>query len=173
MRIFISINLPENVKKEIKKIQDSLPEFVGKKTKIENLHLTLKFLNEIDEKRVEEVKKRLGEIRFGNFEAEISNLGVFSEKFVKIVWVYLKNCTELQGKVDESLKGLFKPEKRFMSHLTIARVKKIEDKQKFLDELKKIKVPRIKFVVDRFYLMKSELRPEGPEYSVIEEYCLE
>ena len=60
MRVFISINLPESVKKEIKKIQDSLPNFTGKKTEYENLHLTLKFLGEIDEENLPKKRKKLG-----------------------------------------------------------------------------------------------------------------
>ncbi len=44
MRCFISIDLPEKIIQEIKKIQEELPEFIGKKTETENLHLTLKFL---------------------------------------------------------------------------------------------------------------------------------
>ena len=47
MRVFISINISEEIRKEIKKIQDFLPEFFGKKTELENLHLTLKFLGNI------------------------------------------------------------------------------------------------------------------------------
>ncbi|RLG16235.1 RNA 2',3'-cyclic phosphodiesterase, partial [Candidatus Pacearchaeota archaeon] len=43
MRTFISIDIPEKVRKEIIKIQNELSDFKGKKTEPENLHLTLKF----------------------------------------------------------------------------------------------------------------------------------
>jgi len=170
MRTFISIDIPEKVKKEIKKIQDELPEFYGKKTELENLHLTLKFLGEINEDKLEKVKKRLREIKFNFFETEIDSIGVFSEKFIRIVWLHLNNCKRLQKEVDDKLKDLFEVERRFMSHLTIARVKKIKDKKKFLEELKKLEIPKIKFNVDEFYLMKSELSKDGPKYEVIERY---
>lgn len=169
-RCFISINVSEEVKKEIKKVQDELPEFVGKKTEIENLHLTLKFLGEIDEEKVEEVRKKLREIKIKKFETKIDSVGMFG---FKIIWLHLIGCDELQKEIDESLKGLFKPEKRFMSHLTIARVKKVEDKKRFLDDLRKIKVPEVKFIVDKFCLMESVLGSNGPTYTVIKEYDLE
>ncbi len=172
MRCFISINIPENVKKEIKKIQDKLPNFVGKKTELENLHLTLKFLGELDEDKVEEVKDKLREIRYNFFEAEIDSIGVFSEKFIKIVWLHLSECNNLQEIVDEKLKNLFKPENRFMSHLTIARVKNIKNKEKFLEKLNEVKIPKIKFEVNEFCLMKSELDKKGPKYFVVEKYNL-
>ena len=173
MRAFISVDMPEEVKEEIGRIQNKLPKFFGKKTELENLHLTLKFLGEIDEKRVEEVKKKLKEIRFEGFDAEIKEIGVFSERFIRIIWLYLNNCEKLQKEVDEKLKNLFEPEKRFMSHLTIARVKKIENKYKFLKELKELKIPKIKFKVENFKLKKSTLIEYGPIYETLEEYNLD
>ena len=172
MRTFISINISEEIRKEIKKIQDFLPEFSGKKTELENLHLTLKFLGEIDIEKLEEVKKRLRKIKIEKFKTEIDEIGIFSPNFIRIVWLHMKDCDNLQKQIDNALKNLFEPEKRFMSHLTIARIKGIKDKKRFLQDLEKIKIEKIKFKVDKFYLMKSELTAEGPRYSVLEEYNL-
>ena len=44
MRVFVAIDIPKQTQKEIKKIQGKIPEFKGKFTEAENLHLTLKFL---------------------------------------------------------------------------------------------------------------------------------
>ncbi len=178
MRCFISINISKEVTKEIGNIQQKLPEFQGKKTELENLHLTLKFLGEIDEGKIDEIKKKLREIKFEKFESEIDSIGVFdnrkSRKYKKkvIVWLHLSGCSEFQKIVDEKLKDLFEKERRFMSHLTIARVKNIKDKKKFLDDLKKIKMPETKFNINSFYLMRSELTKKGPRYEIIEEYKL-
>ena len=170
MRTFISLDMPEKVKGEIRKIQEQLPEFFGKKTELENLHLTLKFLGEIDEQKIKLVKEKLKEIKFNKFEAEIDLIGVFSEKFVRIVWLHLKGAEELQKKIDGKLKGLFEPEKRFMSHLTIARIKSVRDKELFLEKLEEIKFLEIKFNVDCFKLKKSTLTKEKAVYEVLEEY---
>lgn len=172
MRVFISINIPEEIRKEIKKIQDLLPEFFGKKTELQNLHLTLKFLGEIEEQVVGEVKEKLREIKIEKFKTEIDEIGVFSEDFIRIVWLHMEDCDNLQKQIDNVLTDLFEKERRFMSHLTIARIKKLKDKKGFLQDLKKIKIEKIKFKVDKFYLMKSELTAEGPRYSVLEEYNL-
>ena len=172
MRIFISIDIPEEVRKEIEKIQDKLPEFYGKKTESENLHLTLKFLGEIDEEKIKKVKEKLKEIEFNKFETKIDSIGVFSEKFIRIIWLHMTNCDELQKKIDESLKDLFSEEDRFMSHLTIARVKSIKDKKEFLEDLEKIEIPEINFNVENFRLKESVLVKEGPRYKMIEEYDL-
>jgi len=172
MRIFISLEIPEEVKEEILRIQKEIPEFSGKKTEPENMHLTLKFLGDISEHEVEKVKSKLKEIKLEKFESEIVNLGVFNQNFIKIIWVHLDNCNKLQEEIDTKLEKLFKKEKRFMSHLTIARVKKVKDKKKFLQELDKIKIKNIKFSVSGFFLKKSILTKEKPIYETIEEYHL-
>ena len=103
-RCFISINLPEEIRKEIKKIQEQLPEFKGKKTELENLHLTLKFLGEIDEVKIEEIKEKLKEIKIEKFETEIDEAGIFSER--------LNNSLHIRGRVSWSNQSSFLPAKK-------------------------------------------------------------
>ena len=172
LRVFVSIDIPKNIQKEIKKIQDALPEFKGKKTKPENLHLTLKFLGEISEEKMEKVKDKLNEIKFNGFETEINAIGVFLPSFIRIIWLHLTNCEKLQKTIDEKLSEVFKPEKRFMSHLTIARVKSVKNKTEFLDKLKGVKIPKMKFKVKEFKLKKSDLTSEGPVFETVEVYSL-
>ena len=172
MRTFIALDLPAEIIREIKKIQKELPEFIGKKTESENLHLALKFLGDVSEEKVEQIKECLKKIKFQKFETEIGSIGVFSKKVIRIVWLHLTNCDALQKEIDDSLKGLFKPEERFMSHLTISRVKNVENKKEFLEKLKKIKIPKINFMVENFKLKSSTLKSEGPVYEDIEMYNL-
>lgn len=88
-RCFISIEPPAYIKKEIIKIQKVLPKFIGKNIKLENLHLTLKFLSEIDNEKIDLVKEKLREINFEKIPCKINRIGVFSEKFVRIIWLKL------------------------------------------------------------------------------------
>lgn len=172
MRAFIAIDIPEEIKSEIARIQKNLPEFSGKKTELENLHLTLKFLGEISEEQADKVRKKLSEIKFKKFEAEISELGVFNENFVRIVWIKLEGCENIQEEVDRKLEGLFPRERRFMSHLTIARIKKIKDRKKFISELGKIKINHTKLNISDFFLKKSILTGEKPVYEALGRYDL-
>ena len=178
MRIFISIKLPTKGLMQIKDIQEALPAFTGKKTELKNLHLTLKFLGEVPFDKLEEIKLRLRNIRFNKFEAEIKDLGFFdnrkSDKFNRnaVIWLGITNCELLQKQIDEVLEGIYAKEIRFMGHLTIARVREMQNKNDFIENLKKIKVPNMFFIVNKFYLMESFLKKNGPEYRVIEEYTL-
>lgn len=84
----------------------------------------------------------------------------------------MTNCEKLQQEVEKVLEGLFEKEKRFMSHLTIARVKEIKNKKSFADTLSKIKLKSMDFNVDRFFLMQSKLEHTGPVYIVLKEFSL-
>ena len=170
MRLFIAIDLPEKIKKDIKGIQEQLPEFKGKKTEFENLHLTLKFLGEVDEKTFGEIKKRLKGIKMNAFEAEINSIGIFSDR---IIWLGINNCLELQKEIDKRLERLFEHEKRFMGHLTIASARNIGDKRIFFGQLKKMKLLKMKFRIDKFILKKSTLTEQKPIYEDMEIFKLE
>ena len=75
--------------------------------------------------------------------------------------------------IDRVLEGLFKPEKRFMGHLTIGRVKGVKSKKEFIEKLEKIKVSEMKFRVNSFNLMESKLSETGAKYRVLKKYNLE
>lgn len=173
-RCFIALDLPENIINEVNKIQEKLKKkklFFGKYIELQNIHLTLKFLNEIADEQIEKVKEKLKEIKSNSFETEITEAGVFSEDSIRIVWLKLSNVDELQAKIDDILEGTFPKENRFMSHLTMARVKTIEDKEKLISLLKEIKF-NIKGRIKYFTFFKSTLTKEGPIYEVIEKYEL-
>ena len=172
MRAFVAIDIPNDIKNEIIKIQKTLPEFSGKKTGPGNLHLTLKFLGEADEKEVKTVKDKLNLIKVKRFETEVDRIGFFDNINSGIVWLHMADCGELQKEIDEALKSLFLIEKRFMSHLTIARVKQVKDKSKFLKELHEIEFDKIRFEVKNFKLKESVLTKNGSVYRDIEVYDL-
>ena len=176
-RCFIAINLPKNVADEIKKIQELLIKsnlISLKLTEIENLHLTLKFLGEIDEDKVERVKIKLREIDLLRFDCELGEIGVFSENFLRIIWIKVDGkIFDLQKEIDKNLEEIFEKENRFMSHITISRVKNVKDKTKFINFLKKINLDGISFGVDEFSLMESKLSSKGSVYKELEKYKLE
>jgi len=176
MRTFIALDFPREVINYIREIQNLLKKrnlFEGKFTEPENLHLTLKFLGEIDEKRLKEVKERLKGVRFNEFDGSLDKIGVFSKKFIKIIWIKLEGAEQLQKQIDECLRDLFGLENRFMGHITIARVKNVKDKKALLDYIQNMKIKKLKFKINRFYLKNSELRSEGPVYKDIGVYSAE
>ena len=172
MRCFIGIDLSVEATKEIERLQRIIkPHYGGKTTVGENLHLTLKFLGEIEDGTLNEAKKKLSTIEHQSFELTLNELEVFSQQLIKMVWVKV-STVPLQPVIDNYLKNIFEPEHRFMGHITIARVKKIEDKQSFFKLINNTTINKIIFTVREFYLKESILTNEGPIYKVINKYCL-
>ena len=171
MRLFIALNIPEEIRKKLYEEAVLLKKegmFEGKVTGKDNLHLTLKFLGDVEEEKVGEIKERLNGISLGKFDVMLGGLGVFDENFVRIIWASLLGVEELQGEVDRVLLGMFPREERFMGHVTIARVKNVKEKRSLIDRLKVVRLDNFKFRVESFELMKSELSKSGPEYEVLE-----
>ncbi len=169
MRTFIAINLPEKIKD---KISETTKEFLDKgikKVRKQNLHLTLKFLGDVDEKKLEEIKQTLKTVNYVKFEISLKNIGFFPNKeFIKVVWIGIEKRRNevigLQKQIDQKLEKCgFRPEINYEPHLTIARVKSIKDKKEFLDKIKEIKF-KDNFSVSKFELMESNLSPSGPVY---------
>ena len=172
MRCFIGIDLPFVAIKEIQKLQKKLESyFAGRLTSSENLHLTLKFLGKIEDSVINDVKKRLSPIKHPPFELIIKDIGVFSQKFIKIIWVKVSDVP-LQPLVDNCLNDIFKLENRFMGHITIARVKSLADKNSFLQLINKTRVNEISFMIRDFYLKESIFTKDGSIYKDIDRYKL-
>lgn len=178
LRIFVGIKFPEKailVTTKTQALLDNKQLFQGKWTKQENLHLTLKFLGEINKSQLCEITKSLHSIKIPPIEVELGKVGVFcSSKIIRIIWIHIlgDEILKLQKRIDITLSNQFPPEKRFMSHLTIARVKKVFDNQKLIQEINEIQILAQPFLIREFNLIQSELFPSGPVYTTLSKYPL-
>jgi len=173
MRVFIAIDIPEelkdNIYNEIKKIRGVRGKFVEK----ENLHITLKFLGELQPNIVENIKDDLGIIEFQKFEIEVYGLGNFNNR---VLWFGIRKgaerIIELKNQIDDILrKHNFPPDRDFHPHVTILRIKEILSRQDYQNTLEKLRNVEIgRFIAGGFSLKQSILRREGPLYLNIKEY---
>lgn len=178
MRCFIAINLPSNVKDYL---YDLCKEITSNNIKVnwihkKNLHLTLKFIGEVEDSRVNEIKDRLNHIEYEKFSLNLDTVGVFpNNNFIRIIWIGVnpeEKVIELQKKIDSSLLDLFSKDQRFDAHLTIGRVKNTKNKEEFIKKIKDIKIEKIQFEVNEFKLMKSTLTKDGPIYEEVANFVL-
>ena len=170
MRLFIAIDLGE-LDDYFLELQKQLP----KNTElilVKSFHITLKFLGEIQPDKADEIVDLLKTIKFERFNVFLNSVGIFpTENYIKVVWVGLKpedKILDLQHNIDESLKKLFKKEKDFKAHITLARVKYPKDKKYFVENIKKIAVENKKIEIKDFRLIKSALTSKGPVYEDLE-----
>ncbi len=181
MRAFIAIQCPGELKAKMLEVQEKI-KVLGDLKLVEpgNIHLTLRFLGEVGDGRIEGIIHTLEGIkRSGGFEVCIKGLGAFpGPGSPRVIWAGAekgdKELRELHEAVDCALLPLgFVRDERFSSHYTLARVKHIRDKEGLREVLNGCRERTFGcFSVDSFYLMKSELRRTGPVYSVVKEFNL-
>ena len=172
MRLFIAIDFNE-LKDYFIELQSKIDKSLAKLKEVSAFHLTLKFLGEINDDKVELIKEKLKEIKFTPFSLTLDQIGVFpSENYIRIIWMGVKPTEEvikLQESIENALKKFnFKKDFKFHPHITLARVKFVKDKEKFIKNLKDIKVEEKGVEVRDFRLIKSTLKPEGPVYEDLE-----
>ncbi|MFQ5892069.1 MAG: RNA 2',3'-cyclic phosphodiesterase, partial [Candidatus Methanofastidiosia archaeon] len=117
MRCFVAVEIEDELKDRILKIQNELKFEKMKIVEPQNLHITLKFLGEIDEEKTEKILEVLRNIskEFSPFRANLKKLGVFKNlNYVRVLWIGIDSkMEELQKRIDERLSLLgFKREKK-------------------------------------------------------------
>ncbi len=180
IRAFIAIELPEDLKKELEKLQTKVKT---NKPRIKwvspnSIHLTLKFLGDVDPAAVDSITKAMTEAVKGvpPFELNVRHLGVFpNPQRVQVVWVGLDGQTDvlnnLYRSLEDKMTGIgFPTEKRtFTPHLTLARVgdEVLPDERKRFGELISNSKAEINYTVRAggLSLMKSQLTPRGAIYT--------
>ena len=128
MRLFISVNFDERTKQNILTVQRRLKQFgPGRFSRPENFHLTLAFLGEVPEERVNEVKSAMERVTVPRMELVFGRTGCFRRNGGEIWWIGAEENESLSGLQHELMKELkaagFKPDDRgrFRPHITLAR----------------------------------------------------
>jgi 2'-5' RNA ligase len=178
IRSFIAVEIPKEIRDGIGNVINDFRQsgFPIRWVAIENMHLTLIFLGEVEENFLNKVKEQLI-LAVKNaklFEANLTGLGAFpSQRSPRVIWVGMdkgKNeAIDLQAMVEKPLVTIgYKPEDRkFHPHLTIGRVKGAVKEPAKIFETKYISR---NFPVKSIVLFKSTLRPQGPIYEKIQEF---
>ncbi|MFC1753088.1 RNA 2',3'-cyclic phosphodiesterase [Thermoproteota archaeon] len=177
-RLFVAVDVSEEIVAHLKELQQGLKELVGEKQFkfVDDAHLTLLFLGEIEEEKIDSIKEALGNIEFNKFELSLTDLGVFpSEDYVKVVWLGVdqdKELMDLQKEMKANLSFLeLRNDREFHPHLTMARVKYLDDDdKKNISEFLKQRPKPLKSDVSSFRLYKSTLTKEGPIYEILAEF---
>jgi 2'-5' RNA ligase len=182
MRTFIAIPLPQDIKTFLVKIQNQL-KTSGADIKLaapDNIHLTLKFLGEIDDEKIKQAIVILEEIAKDKkqFPARIASLGAFPEiTSPRVIWVGIdrgdENSKLIAAELEERITalGIPKEKKGFSSHITIARARSSKGMDSLIRELNlcadKFRQEKAEFKVDQIVLYKSTLTPKGPIYQAL------
>ena len=174
-RLFVAIRPPSN-------IRDALLDLMGgisgaRWQDDDQLHLTLRFLGEVDRHQAEDVHAALGSIHHPPFELAVSGLGMFDRRGVPTtIWAGVSPpgpVNILHKKVDQAIArvGIAPDRRAFHPHVTLARVGRgAGPPDGFLARSGTVRGEP--FQVAAFSLYESRLAPDGAVYTELETYPL-
>ncbi len=178
-RIFIAINLPEETKEKITIVQNKLRKFDWpvRWTSVDNLHITLRFLGFITEKEIAEARKIVGGAvrRSKSFVLNIDGFIVLPgfEK-PRVIGLNIENSEEL-FKLQSNIAGAIEKQKigeseryPFTGHITIGRLKPVRLNFRALTQIEF----KSNLEIHSTEIMESQLKPAGPNYSIVESFKL-
>jgi len=176
IRTFIALEISNVIRNQITNIQKHLMNKGAELRwiKNDNIHLTLRFLGEIDNKNHDKIFEAMNNAAEDtrSLNLSLTGLGMFpDENHPTVIWVGIggevEELRQMAEKCDYYLtvKGFEIKKRHFRPHITIGRIKKITDKNLFISELKDVEINRADFKVDRLNVVKSDLKPTGAIYT--------
>ena len=170
MRLFVAISLPDELRALLAGLESGLPG--ARWVHEDSLHLTLRFLGELDGAQAADVDEALAGLRMTAFDLEVAGVDHFVEgRKVRTLWAGIRSneqLNRLHDKIEQAvIRAGLPPEKRkFRPHITLARFKsdpgvKLHD---YLVQHALFKAPTIH--VDKCCLFSSFLSGEGAIYEV-------
>ncbi len=176
IRLFVALEIPPDAAKRLELVGGGVPgaRWYG----AERLHLTLRFIGEVDERAARDIDDALSLVRAPQFSLEIFGVGQFGGRLPHALWAGVRAnemLMHLQRKIETALQrfGLPAEQRKFTPHITLAYLKsppreKVVD---FLSHHALLSIPA--FTVERFSLFSSHLSPGGSIYRVERAYALE
>lgn len=183
LRLFIALPLPSEVERALERILDDLrPRSRDVKwVPSGNIHLTVKFLGDTDEKLVGNINGAIDEVAatFAPIENLIDRIGAFPNlRRPRVIWAGgstpLEDAAEVARQVDLRMRKLHFPQedRPFKAHLTLGRVRQGRRVDELAEYLSGYALNPIPMRLDRLVLFKSTLTPKGAIYERLHEAIL-
>jgi 2'-5' RNA ligase len=184
-RTFAAIELPKFVRdrihNHIRQLRDSVPECHPSWSRVENIHLTLKFFGDVEQSRISTISAAAARSvkDFAPFETLIAGAGAFPRTTQpRVLWIGVDDPTrkleELQQRFETecAAAGFAKEERAFRPHLTIARIRKPEGARQLAEFNNDLRFEPITLKVNELILFRSELSSQRSKYTPLVRYAL-
>lgn len=174
-RLFTALEIPRDAAMSLSLMRGGLPG--ARWIDVENYHLTLRFIGDVDGRTADDLVHALDRIRFPAFTLGLASVGSFGAKKPHAIWAGTTPCPELfalQGEVAKACNRIQVPPdpRKFAPHVTVARLKGATDgaTANWLSARGNFATPPFK--VSRFVLMSSKDSVGGGPYVIEEAFNL-
>jgi RNA 2',3'-cyclic 3'-phosphodiesterase len=175
-RLFTALEIPRNAAMSLSLLRGGLPG--ARWIDVENYHITLRFIGDVDGRTADEIVNRLDRIDREEFQINLSGIGSFGSKKPHSVWAGVSpspDLTALQAEIERICQriGLPPDPRKFMPHVTLARLRsaRVEDVVHYLSGRGNFHT--LPFLVGRFVLMSSKESVGGGPYLTEEIFPLQ
>jgi 2'-5' RNA ligase len=180
MRVFIAVELPEKIRSALGAAQRDMQLLSDNARWVppESIHITLRFIGEIPDRRIEDIDSALTGLTWKPFTIKVRGVGFFpGTRSPRVFWAGLEAPTMegLAEQLDTRMERLgFEREKRaFRPHITLARARETRMDASLIEGAEKYQDHEFgSFSVDRVFLFKSTLKPSGAVHEKLREYLL-
>ena len=181
MRIFIAIDLPDEVRKGLAELERTLKPVTDTARWVspDAIHITLKFIGEVPETRLADVDAALVGLSWKPIAISVRGVGFFpGNRSPRVFWAGMEAPTMpgLAEQLNAMMERLgFDQEKRaFRPHITLARARDTRIDTSLVTAAQQYEEHEFgSFTADRVFLFQSALRPAGAVYTKLKEYLLE
>lgn len=176
IRLFIAIDIPENIRKEVEGMGRTIKN--ARPVPVEQLHLTLKFVGEVESSRLLDIDDALRKITFPKFSLSLRGVGTFPPRGTpRVLWVGVDSAeqtTNLRNCIERELAatGIPREKKRYTPHLTLARLGNCPIQQLHQFLAGNAFFQSSEFLVEKFHLYSSKLTPKGALHTLERFYLL-
>jgi RNA 2',3'-cyclic 3'-phosphodiesterase len=179
-RVFSAVELPAEVRKQLEehvlKLRKAVPDVAASWSRVENIHLTLKFFGNVALDRIPVISaaasRAVGE--FSSFRIGVGNTGVFPRASrAQVLWIGVSDPSGKLSALQERLEnesaaeGFPKEDRVYRPHLTIARIRNPESARRLVDAHLQMNFPITDIELNELILFRSELSPKGSKYTAI------
>ena len=179
-RIFCAVELPDELRAQlrdhIEQLRQAVPEAAASWSRVENIHLTLKFFGNVAVERIESISAAVARAmkEFAPFQIGVGGTGVFPKPSrAQVLWIGVNDPSgkllALQQRLENecAIEGFEKEGRAFRPHLTIARIRKPEGARRLADAHLKKQFKTTQLTLTELIVFRSELSSKGSQYTKI------
>ena len=184
-RVFCAVELPEVVRKQLEqhilKLRKQIPDAAASWSRVENIHLTLKFFGNVAIDRIPSISAAASRTvaEFATFPIEVGKTGAFPRPSrPQVLWIGVNDPSGQLSALQERLEnecaadGFQKENRAYRPHLTIARIRKPEGARLLADAHLQMRFDTTEVELNELILFRSELSPKGSRYTAISKHAI-